>query len=173
MKNKFLMLMFLLSTQAFLVNCAKSSDSAPVAAVPAAGACTAGYVSTTAGCLPLSVNGQCQAGYGYSPQAGCLPPTYNTGVGQQCGVGLVYTQQGCLPVSTGQCQVGYGYSPQFGCVAPSVGQTCQAGYVGTVIGCLPQGTCQANYGYSPQQTYTSSTGQTVQSSTGLCFPRAF
>ncbi|RYF47397.1 MAG: hypothetical protein EOO38_12240 [Cytophagaceae bacterium] len=176
MKNKFLMLMFLLSTQAFLVNCAKSSDNnaQAAAAVGIAGQCGVGAVSTQYGCLPQSVNGQCQVGYGYSPQYGCVAPTYNQGIGQQCGVGAVSTQYGCLPQSVnGQCQVGYGYSPQYGCVAPSynnggVGGTCQAGYVGTVVGCLPQGSCPMNYGFYAQTTY-----QQYQSPTGFCFYRSY
>jgi hypothetical protein len=171
--KKFMMILFLLSTQAFLVNCAKSSDNSANSNL-AAGQCQVNYVNTTYGCMPLSTNGQCQAGYGYSPQYGCLPPTYNNyGTGQTCQAGYVSTTSGCLPLSVnGQCQAGYGYSPQYGCLPPTynngvggVGGTCQAGTVGTVMGCLPQGQCPVNYGYY----YGAYNGQNG----GWCYMRTY
>ena len=117
MKNKFLMLMFLLSTQAFLVNCAKSSDNnaQAAAAVGIAGQCGVGAVSTQYGCLPQAQYGQCQqTGYGYSPQYGCVAPSYNNGgvggVGGTCQAGYVGTVVGCLP--QGSCPMNYGYYAQ-------------------------------------------------------------
>jgi hypothetical protein len=95
MKNKFMMILFLVSTQMFLVNCAKSSDSPAAVANTAYGQCAVGQVSTSAGCIPLAANGQCvQAGYGYTPQTGCLPPVYNNGVNGTNATTCQYNQVG-------------------------------------------------------------------------------
>jgi hypothetical protein len=136
--KKFILFLSMLSIQALLVGCAKSSDSTPAQTQYPYGVqnCQAGMVSTQYGCLPTGT-GSCQAGFGYSPQYGCVPPSYNNGT-CQAGIGGQYPGQ--YPNQ---------YPNQYGtqCGAGGVGGTCQAGQVGTVMGCLPQGSCPTGYGY--------------------------
>ncbi|RYZ83822.1 MAG: hypothetical protein EOP06_19225 [Proteobacteria bacterium] len=191
MKN-LMMFLFLISSNLMLVNCAKSSDSSNNNAA-AVNVCGANMVQTQYGCLPLSLQGQCQQpGYAYAQQYGCVAPTTN--YTNTCGVNMVQTQYGCLPASAGQCQVGYAYAQQYGgCVPPTtnyannvcgVGMvqtqygcqsqngsynggvgSCGAGMVNTIQGCLAQNSCPQNFGY----WYGNYQGVTQ----GWCYPARY
>ncbi len=166
--KKLLMVIFFVSAQGLLVNCAKNDNKA--APVPGPGSCMAGQAYTQYGCLQTGY-AQCTAGYGYSQQYGCVPPSNNMGY-NSCVNGQVYTQYGCMQSGYGQCTAGYGYSQQYGCVPPMQGtgaigggSTCPAGQIGTVMGCLPQNSCPAGYGYY-YGVYNGQTG-------GWCYQQTY
>lgn len=83
----------------------------------------------TGAVAPVTVAGQCTAGYVYSSSYGCLPQS-----GCPIGYGMYNNQ--CIPATT----INGG--------AASCQGTCQAGYTQTAYGCFPQGGCMSCYGYN-------------------------
>ncbi len=93
-----------------------------------------------AGVLILSACAKDSGGGGATPAVAVVPQSNN------CAVGQVYTQYGCLAQSS--CPVNFGmYNNQ--CIPATTANTngsCAVGQVYTQYGCLAQSTCPVNFG---------------------------